>query len=376
MKDILLISHYTETPGVADKLALYFERHNYSVFFILNPLYPRSSLKSIIRSEKEEIRYKLFWPLQYVFEGIISFIEYKSNIGGPVNFDIAICFDPLSFVHTFLLKRFFKIKKLVYYNVDFSTRRFRNKIANNIYLLINRFAYKKCDYFFYLTKKFIQKIDPANKYTRKSFLLKHTINMSNINRVIQKIPNSIIYSGSLSYSVDFTNLIKSLELIKKDNINFTFDIYGEGNQKEYLKNLIANSVIKDNVKFKSVIDNETLLKEILPQYMIGVCPYITKENNLDLDHMFHGTDLTTKIVEYIGCGLPVVTTRLYDAFDIIEKNRFGFLVKNEKEWYDAIYKLLISNKLHGEYSMNALNYAKNYDEEKVLTPVFNKILQD
>jgi glycosyltransferase involved in cell wall biosynthesis len=92
--------------------------------------------------------------------------------------------------------------------------------------------------------------------------------------------------------------------------------------------------------------------------------------------MFQGTELTTKIVEYIGSGLPVVTTRLYGAFDIIEKNKFGFLVHSSKEWYMAIKKLLLDKNFYKIYSVNALNFAKNYDEEKVLTPVFDKIFQD
>jgi len=372
MKNILLVSHYTDMPGVMDKLSLYFLKHNYSLVFALNPLNPKSSLKSVIKIDEREIKYKIFWSFQYIFEGIIFFIKYKFNIKKTIKFDLTVCFDPLSFFHVFLLKRFLKVGKIVYYNVDFSTRRFRNRIANYIYLSLNKFAFRKCDYFLCLTNNFISHIDPSNKYSDKSFLLKHTVRLNNKLNNIKKIPNSIIYAGSLYKTVDFNNLIKALELIKQKGINF--DIYGDGEQKEYFKKLINNSTLKDNVNFKGVVDNETLFKEVLPQYMIGVCPYITRENNYEANHMFTGTDLTTKMVEYIGSGLPIVTTRLCDAFDVIERNKFGFLVYSSEEWYMAIKKLLLDKNLYAVYSANALNFAQNYDEEKVLTPIFDKIM--
>lgn len=376
MKKVLVISHYAESPGVMDKLSLYFLKHNYLLVFALNPLNPKSSLESVIKTDEKEIRYKIFWLFQYIFEGIIFFIKYKFNIRKTIKFDLAICFDSLSFFHLFLFKRFLKIKKIIYYNVDFSIRRFRNRIVNYIYLSLNKFAFKNCDYFFYLTENFIKNINPTNKYRDKTFLLKHTINMNSVGRITKKIPKSIIYAGSLSRTVGFTNLIKALELIKKEGTNFIFDIYGDGQQKENLMTLIKNSSIGQVVNLKGVVKNEVLIKEILPKYMIGVCPYITRENNYEADHMFTGTDLTTKIVEYIGSGLPIVTTRLYDAFDVIKKNKFGFLVYSRKEWYMAIKKLLLDKNLYTRYSNNALNFAKNYDEEKVLTPIFDKILQD
>ena len=57
-------------------------------------------------------------------------------------------------------------------------------------------------------------------------------------------------------------------------------------------------------------------------------------------------------------------------------NKFGFLVDSPKKWCEAIKKLLLDKKFYKIYSSNALNFAKNYDEEKVLTPVFNKIFSD
>lgn len=372
MKNILLASHYAETPGVVDKLALYFKKHNCSLFFILNPLFPSSSLQSILKLEKKEVKYKIFWPFQYFLEGLFAFIKFKTYFKEKNKFDLGLCIDPLSFLNVYIFKKFYQIDKLLYLNIDFSTQRFSNKLMNFAYLKINEFAYRKCDYFLYFTPKFIQYVDSDRYYIDKAFLIKHWIDTSSIKIQTKKKKNSIVFAGNLSYSVDFKPLLSALQKIKKEKIDFVFDIYGEGELRKRLQGQVVKLGLEKNIFFKGVIDNKTLIQEILPIYMIGVCPYITKRNVTHFDHMFQGVDLTSKLVEYIAAGLPIITTKLYDAFQIIEKKKIGFLVKSTDEWYLAIKKLLSNYNLYLEYQRNALKFAENYDEEKVLNPIFKK----
>ena len=70
---------------------------------------------------------------------------------------------------------------------------------------------------------------------------------------------------------------------------------------------------------KGVVENKILIEEILPRYKIGVCPYATKRDSFAPDHVFLGSDLTAKLVDYIAAGLPVVTTEINDAFNMIEE---------------------------------------------------------
>lgn len=84
--------------------------------------------------------------------------------------------------------------------------------------------------------------------------------------------------------------------------------------------------------------------------------------------------LRGNLFDYIVAGLPTVTTSINDAFDMIEKNKFGFLVSTAEDWYIAIKKLFINQTLYAVYKNNALKFAKNYDERKVLDPIFKKIL--
>lgn len=375
MRNILLISHYTNTPGVMDKIAVYTSSRKFNNYFILHPLFPSSNNKSkLVIGNKIISKFKINYLIQFIAEGIVSaffIFKYCKNI----KFNATICFDPLSFINTYLFKKIMRIDNVVYFNVDYSTKRFNNFIMNYLYLFLDHYSYRKSDYFMYLTEKYISKVDPDNKYTYKAFAIKH-IGLAKKNKKVNKIENSIIFTGTLSNTVDFLDLFTALRKIQNDGKNFRFDIYGGGMQKQLLRQKVIDVGLASSINFYAPVSTETLINDVLPKYQIGVAPYIINNRCVkNLDHMFMGTDLTTKIVDYISAGLPVVSTKLYSAFEDIEKGKFGFLVSSVYEWKISIEKLLYSANILNEYSNNAESYSKRYNAEKVLDSVFNKILK-
>ena len=86
--------------------------------------------------------------------------------------------------------------------------------------------------------------------------------------------------------------------------------------------------------------------------------------------------LTGKLVDYIGAGLPIISTRINDSFLLIDKNKIGFSVIDAGDWYKSIKTLFFDKSLYKAYSKNALRFAKNYDTDKLLEPVFRKILSE
>lgn len=376
-KNILLVSHYTPIPGPVDKWSLYLDKKGFLVTRFYNPLYPRSQQKSRIINENKTIEYKIPWPFQFTLEGFVMAVIYCLKTKYQKEFDLAICFDPLAFWHTYFLKRFLSIHKIIYFNVDFSAQRFSNILMDSIYQKTNLFAYKKSDYFFSITKTFIDKIDPKNEYKTKDkvFIMKHTIDMNIKRKEKTKKNNSIAFVGTLDGYTNFDDLIQALKLLKRDGVQFLFDIYGYGDQEEILKTKIQDSALVKEVKFKGLVGHDKLIKFILTKYRIGVCPYVDKFNNSGSDYLYNATDLTTKIVDYIGSGLPVISTKISPAFEVIEKNKFGFLVKNTREWYEVLRKLLTDKNLYRQYHLNAINFAKkHYDEDKFIGPIIEKVL--
>lgn len=374
MKNILLIAHHSGTPGgPLDKFNI-FLREKHKVFIVLYPLFLDRGLSSIIRYEGKEIKFTILPLFQYFLEGLFTLFYLRRYVNNFQKIDLAICFDSLSFFHMYLLKYLLGIKKIVFYNVDYSRIRFHNVVMNYIYKTVNVFSYKRCDYFFSITKMFIDDIDPTGKFAYKNTIVTGLVSRKSISKNVKRVKNSLVFAGSINYTVDFNPFLVVLKRLKSEKINFILDIYGTGQSLDKMIKRIHELKLEDKISVKGVIENDMLVSTILPRYKIGVCPYLTKDNPSAPDHMFSGIDLTAKLVEYIAVGLPIITTRLNDYFDVIEKNKFGYLVHSSDDWYNALKKLLVNHALYKTYRSNALKFAKNYDDEKVLGPIFKKIL--
>lgn len=375
MKNIIIASHYTETPGVMDKFSSYLTKRSYSILYILHPLYPGSSLKSQINFSQNRMQFKLPYFIQYLIEGLITAFKFRTNLQYIRSIDVAFCFDPLSFLNIYLFNNIFKVKKIVYFNVDISYKRFSNPFLNTVYIKLNKFAYNKSTYFLYLSDKIFPLVDPERQKISKAIKISHIAPKIDTENK-KSIFNSLIYAGTLTYSTDFEGLFKALEKIKKEGIEFILDIYGDGDRKEKILSYLNKSILKENVKLKGIVDNEKLLKEIMPKYEIGLAPYVIKAKQKTLDHIYNVDNLTTKIVEYISVGLAVITTRLAPEFDIIETQKFGVLIKEEKEWYRVIKALMINKKQLLKYKKNALIYSKKFNEDFVLGRALEKIIYE
>lgn len=367
-KNILLFSHHCGTRGgPVDKFYNYLNE-TYQVFVVQHPLWLNQGFSSIIKYGRKEKEFKIYPYLQYFLEGLFT-LYYLPKIKKYNNINLAICFDPLSFFHVYILKHFLKVKKIIYYNIDYSRTRFNNRILNYIYKKINIFAYNKSDYFFSLTQKFIDDIDPENRLVYKNFMVKNLVNTKKIDLGLKKIKNSLVYAGTINWNMDFNPLLSALKKLKDENINFLLDIYGGEKPNKNLINTINNLKLDKNISLKGAIDNKNLVNNIFPKYYIGISPYMAKNNPLAHDHMFWGNDLSAKLVEYIACGLPVIVTK-NDYFGAVEKEKFGYLVKSTKDWYNALKKLLTEPVLYKTYRTNAIKFSKNYDESVVLNPIF------
>lgn len=371
MKKILLVSHYSGAPGgPIDKLYAYLKKEN-RVFIIKHPLFPKNKHKSIIKFEKIDLQFKIPSIIQYPIEGLLASFFLLLKFKKRPSVDLIISFDPLSFLNSYLFRWIIRSKKIIYLNLDYSKKRFSNRIINFIYNRINVFAYVKSDYFFSLSTAIVNDMDPKGIYEYKNILMKHTVSI--INNKTKKKKNSLIYAGSITTGMSFEPLLLGIKKYKNENGKCTLDIYGEENDQGKLQQMIISYGLTENVILKGPVDMSILITEIIPRYQIGVAVYKTTQDKSAPDYLFTGIDLTAKIVDYISAGLPVITPRLNSGFDCIESKKFGFLVRNDSDWLSTIKSLLVNRKLYLQYSSNATHYAHNYDEEKVFKPIFKKV---
>lgn len=72
-----------------------------------------------------------------------------------------------------------------------------------------------------------------------------------------------------------------------------------------------------------------------------------------------------KIIQYMGCGIPVVASAVGMNKEVIQKSENGFLVTTEKEWMDALEKLIDDAKLRMSLGYNGKKMVSNTYSTKV-----------
>ena len=113
----------------------------------------------------------------------------------------------------------------------------------------------------------------------------------------------IIYPGTISHLHGLDIAIRALAIAKKEIPKILLDIYTRANNLnyyDYLKELINQLGLNDNVKFYDPVPVEELNK-IYNNADIGIVP---KRGGV-----FAGEAFSTKILEYMAAGIPIIASK-------------------------------------------------------------------
>tara|TARA_Y100001970_G_scaffold129887_1_gene160134 strand:- start:11823 stop:12926 length:1104 start_codon:yes stop_codon:yes gene_type:complete len=198
------------------------------------------------------------------------------------------------------------------------------------------------------------------KILKKNFILKnkiiHIYNPINIKKILELsntklIPkiieqnknNQIILSiGRLTWEKDYETLINSFEQVAKKIKNVILIILGDGNDRDYLKNLIFKKKLQDKIFLVGNVDN----------------PYVYLKHS-DLYILSSVSELfPTSLIESLVFNINILSTNCdYGPSEILENGRWGYLVpvKNIKLMTNNIINLISNN------NKNNKNLKRAYD---------------
>ncbi|RIM56487.1 glycosyltransferase, partial [Staphylococcus arlettae] len=162
-----------------------------------------------------------------------------------------------------------------------------------------------------LTKK--QKEDIAKRFgTRNNYyVIPHSIQIPDIKE--NKISNRVVIVSRLHPEKRLDHSIKAFEKVVKKVPNATLHIYGEGEEKSKLQELINKLGLKNQVKLMSYS------KKINTILQSADCSLLTSQ--------YEGFALA--IQESIANGTPVIAYDIkYGPSDMIDNDKNGYLVEN------------------------------------------------
>ena len=364
----MVVSHFSGMSGLAEKIADFLANRYKKPLFIRTPLVSVQKECLIDTSGGERLTFRIPRLVQYPLEWVILGGKIKKLIrDGRVDdqIDIAIGMDPLAMFTIFRLKRILNIKKIIFFNSDYAEKRFANPLLNAIYHYMDYKAFRDCDTYWCASKKIIdirKKSFPSLK--SKIVYTPHGVSLRKARHYDKRSSNSLVFVGCLSESTEWDFVFEAVGRLVGAFPDICLHIYGDGEMLPELKSNAAARNLESNIRFYGNTSNEEILNTI-GKYQIAIAPYrLAKDRDGCWWHF--GSGFTSKIVEYLACGLPVITSSLLPGFIELEKNRAGYVIDNSAEnLFEKISLLFKTRKLLNDYQKNALNLSKRYDSDKI-----------
>jgi glycosyltransferase involved in cell wall biosynthesis len=374
--NIVIVAHkYFTQPD--DELVVYLNNKKYSnVLHIMHSFsdapdrcsYYRLYKKGKLMEEYKGKDYKnLPEPMLYIKEllATIRYI-YKSKI----IFDTYIGMDGLCVMFGRILRFFKKVKKVIFWTMDFVPKnRFNDGWKNKIYHWINISGYKGADEMWDLSPRMLE---AREKFLgiKKSDYKSHKVVPYGM--WVDKVktysydeidPYTIVFMGHLLAKQGVQLILESLPDIVKLYPKIKFKIIGGGSYKDELEKIANDFGVMKYCHFLGKIDNIRDLEDEVANSTIAVAPYIKK-----LDTWTYYAD-PGKIKTYIACGVPVLLTDIpWNAKDI-EENKCGIIIDETRENIINAIDFLLKKSNNIQYRNNAKQYARKFD----YADIFNRL---
>lgn len=293
--------------------------HNTINFYKTNDLIKINSVEENTNTRKNIIK-NILWLHKYFKNNtdiVISFlapfnmVAIASNIGNKTPIIVADRNDPHTVPSNSII-RFFRNQLY--------------KLANGIVLQTN----DNKNYF----SKTVQK---------KSRVIYNPINIKERSGIAigSEKENIIVSVARLEKQKNQELLIRSFYSLKDEFKDYKLVIYGEGSYRKELEVLINNLGINDRV--------------FLPGNTEDIINKIKKAKVFVLSSNYEG--MSNSLIEAMYIGLPVISTKVSGANELINNNENGLLIdiNNQNELISSLKEILLNKELRDKLAKNACN---------------------
>jgi glycosyltransferase involved in cell wall biosynthesis len=312
-------------------------------------------------------RLKLPHSIQTMLSDLWAIINLPSWLKDS-HYDICFYCCPQNTLLATWLKRSNIVNKVVYYDIDYFPDHVdaRDPLSKKVLAWRERFAVNHADGVISVSKPLAQ--------LRKSQGAKQVITIPNgvvtdhFVEARQKEPHppTLIYVGLLSEAWGIDLVLEALPLIKQDVPEIRFIVVGSGGYSDELERMTSQLGLQNNVIFYGKQPYNELGK-YMRKADVGTAVYKSRK--------FVGYASPMKIKDYMAAGLPVITSRIGEAEEIIRDSRAGELVDGTPTSIaSAALRILTNKQLADEYTQAAIRYAPQLDWNAVLEPALDFII--
>lgn len=356
-KHLLYVSHPLPLADVADIEHSYAETSKGSK--ILTRWVARLRSHNVIISSVLELCLTLWWVIR-----------------AKETFDLFIGVDNLNALEGLILKRLGRVRKVVYYTIDYFPIRFTQSWLNKLYHAIDKLCVGSCDETWNVSPVMIAARKKYNGIDQRVYNRQYTVPIGIWFDKIKRLPIAkidrfkLMFSGHLVPHMGVDLLLEALPDIASVVPSVTLDIIGGGAELERLKTLAKRLGVARRVRFFGWVADRKRLEGLLTQAAVGVAPF----NTNILDDKVRNAD-PGKLKDYMACGLAVVVTDAIANAMELEEQRCALVVPYRKEaLVRAIVRLLKDQKLLTEYRKNAISYVSRFDYNRIFSEHLDRVL--
>lgn len=383
-KKIIIVYHEVLPIGPAHDLRDYLLRKKVKkLVFISHPLlYNKIAYKSSSKYEKYsdgkkiEIIPGFHWRLPDIFlyiKDVIYTVGWAKK--GNAVYDLYIGFNPLNAFAGIVLKKMKLCNRVVYYSIDYFTKRFENKLMNGLYHWVDRYCVKNADETWNISPSMKKSREDFAGLTSKEYSRQYTVPVAidayraSIKHLTKSNQYKLIFSGYLVPILGVDLVVESIPSILKKIPQIKLEIIGGGPQEEELKNLVYKLNIEDKVFFHGWVKDREKLHSLLENAAIGVASFNTKILNDEIKNAD-----PAKIKDYMLAGLPVIATNAFFYAKEMQQEKAGIIIDYSIESLSkAVIDLLRNKELLTTYRKNSHKFIKKFDFSMIYEPRFNSL---
>lgn len=292
------------------------------------------------------------------------------------DWDLFVGSDNLNAFAGVILKKLRKVKKVVYYVIDYDPERFSNKVMNRIYHFIDQLCVLRADETWNLS--------PRMAWGREEYFGFHGgtqitvpigIWFSRIKRAelgaIDRF--RLAFMGHILEKQGVQYVLEAVPLIKKEIPQFTFLVIGGGDHLDALKKKAGNMGLDGEVIFTGYVKRHEDIEKMLGECAAAVAFYQKTDSSGKLNFSYFADP--GKLKSYLACGLPVIISDVPHNAREIEDRRCGFITGYDKEEIArVVINLMKDADTLEKYRQNAIEYAKEFDWERIFQRNLSRVL--
>lgn len=372
--NFVVAAHITEIYGPVQALRKYLENGKYNFQYITHPLrkclitdslmenFDKGTLvrqKAIKRTERRLI--------SFIGDLLLNvFLVFRDRRRGKILF---IGIDNINTLSGIVLKRIGVVHKIIYYVIDYTPRRFKNRILNRVYHCLDRFCLRHSDYIWNISYRMAELREEQGVKKDRNMVVPVGVEFDGVKRVSNSniSRHRLVFVSYLSEDKGCQLAIEAMTDIAKYRNDVILEIIGTGPYEEELKQLVIKNKLEKNVKFIGYMKQDFLVDN-LSRGGIAIASYLE-----DPDSITNYAD-PTKVKEYLACGLPVIITKVPWIAKEIERLQMGIAIEYSKEQLVvAALKILENDGFYDKCRRNALAYASKLDWVKIYDRAFERI---